>query len=52
MPTPHQTVDIIWTASTWDQRVARVRQIPQHHGTDQHAAIYADIAHHLASMLV
>ncbi len=47
MPTPHQTVDIIWTASTWDQRVARVRQIPQHHGTDQHAAIYADIAKRL-----
>lgn len=47
MPTPNQTVDIIWAASTWDQRVARVRQIPQHHGTDEHAAIYADIAKRL-----
>lgn len=47
MPTSHQTVDIIWAASSWDQRVARVRQIPQHHGTDEHAGIYADIAKRL-----
>lgn len=44
MPTPEQTVESIADASTWDQRVARVRQIPQHHGTDQHVAIYANVA--------
>lgn len=47
MPTAHQTVDIIWTAPTWDRRVARFRQIPQHHGTDEHSAIYADLAKRL-----
>lgn len=44
MPTREQTVDAIAVALTWDQRVARIRQIPQHHGTDEHAAIYADVA--------
>jgi hypothetical protein len=47
MPTPDQTVDSIEDASTWDQRVARIRQVPQHHGTDQHAAIYAEVAKRL-----
>lgn len=41
------TVGSIAGASTWDQRVARFRQIPQHHGTDEHAAIYAEVAKRL-----
>lgn len=44
MPTREQTVNSITEASTWDERVARFRQIPQRHGTDEHAAIYADVA--------
>lgn len=47
MATISQTVDIIWAASTWNERVARLRQVPQHHGTDEHAAIYADVAKRL-----
>jgi hypothetical protein len=42
--TIEQTVDFIVAASTWDERVARVRQIPQRHGTDEHAAIDAEVA--------
>lgn len=44
MPSKLETVLSIETASTWDERVARFRQIPQRHGTDEHAAIYADVA--------
>ncbi len=44
MATIEQTVGYIVTASTWDERVARVRQIPQRHGTDEHAAIDAEVA--------
>lgn len=44
MPAREQTVVDIAVAPTWDQRVARFRQIPQRHGTDEHAAIYADVA--------
>jgi hypothetical protein len=40
-------VDSITAASTWDERVARFRQIPQRHGTDDHAGIYAAVARHL-----
>jgi hypothetical protein len=47
VPTAAQTVDSITAASTWDERVARFRQIPQRHGTDEHAGIYADVARHL-----
>lgn len=47
MPTATQTVDSITAASTWDERVARFRQIPQRHGTDEHAVIYAAVARHL-----
>jgi hypothetical protein len=42
--TIEQTVSYIVAASTWDERVARVRQIPQRHGTDEHAAIDAEVA--------
>lgn len=38
------TVRRIAEASTWDERVARVRQVPQRHGTDEHAAIFATVA--------
>jgi hypothetical protein len=41
------TVDLIVSARTWDERVARLRQIPQRHGTDEHAAIYARVASRL-----
>lgn len=44
MATIEQTVGHIATASTWDERVARVRQIPQRHGTDEHPAIDAEVA--------
>ncbi len=35
------------SASGWDQRVARVRQIPDVHGTNEHQAVYAEIARQL-----
>lgn len=44
MATTDETVQQIITAGTWDQRVARVRQVPQRHGTDEHAGIYAELA--------
>jgi hypothetical protein len=42
-----ETVDLIASASSWDERVARLRQVPQHHGTDQHADVYAQVAQRL-----
>lgn len=42
--TAGETVQLIADATSWDDRVARVRQVPQRHGTDEHAAIYADVA--------
>ena len=47
MPTIEETINHIVNAPNWDQRVARVRQIPARHGTNEHAAIYADIARRL-----
>jgi hypothetical protein len=47
MPTTAQTINHIVNAPTWDQRVARIRQIPGRHGTDEHTAIYAEIARRL-----
>lgn len=44
MATTEQTVGYIVAASTWDERVARIRQIPQRHGTDEHAVIDAEVA--------
>lgn len=44
MATIEQTVGYIVAASTWNEQVARVRQIPQRHGTDEHAAIDAEVA--------
>lgn len=42
--TAAETVRRIAEAQTWDERVARIRQVPQHHGTDEHAAIFATVA--------
>ena len=42
--TAAQTIQRIAEAPTWDDRVARIRQVPQRHGTDEHAAIFAAIA--------
>ena len=47
MPTPEETVDLIVHAPTWDERVARLRQIPQRHGTNEHPGIFAQIARQL-----
>lgn len=44
MPSVDQTVASIIAAPTWDQRVARIRLIPQRHGTGEHPAIHAAIA--------
>lgn len=44
MPAVDETVAYILAAPSWDQRVARIRLIPQRHGTGEHAAIRAEIA--------
>lgn len=44
MPTISETVDSILSAPTWEERIARIRLVPQHHGTAEHAAIYAEVA--------
>ena len=41
------TVDLIAEAASWDERVARLRQVPQRHGTDEHADVYAQVAQRL-----
>jgi len=44
VPAPSGTIDAIAGASDWNSRVARIRQIPQRHGTDEHMGIYAAVA--------
>lgn len=44
MPTVEETVAAIVDAPSWDQRVARLRLVPQHHGTGEHPAIHAAVA--------
>jgi hypothetical protein len=44
VPSVEETVADIVAAPTWDQRVQRIRLIPQHHGTGEHSAIHAAIA--------
>lgn len=44
MPTIEETVEYVVSAPSWDERVARIRVIPQRHGTADHPAIYAAIA--------
>ncbi len=38
------TVTKIAEANSWDQRIAQIRLIPLHHGTNEHPGIYAEIA--------
>jgi hypothetical protein len=38
------TINNIAEANSWDQRIAQIRLIPMKHGTDEHKAIYAEIA--------
>ncbi len=47
MTTIEETVQRIVNAPTWDQRIARVRQIPARHGTDDRPQIYAEVARQL-----
>ncbi len=44
MPTAKETIERIVEAPGWDQRVAQIRLIPQHHGTGEHAQIFAEVA--------
>jgi hypothetical protein len=44
VPTIEETVALIAGAATWTERVARIRQIPAHHGTDDRRAIHAQVA--------
>lgn len=44
MPTAEDTINKIIEAPNWDQRVAQIRLIPQHHGTNEHQRIYAAVA--------
>jgi hypothetical protein len=47
MPTIAETVEYIITATSWDERVARLRLVPQRHGTDDQPAIRAAVARRL-----
>lgn len=38
------TITKITEADSWDQRIAQIRLIPLHHGTNEHSSIYAEIA--------
>jgi hypothetical protein len=42
-----ETVFKVVHTSTWNERVAQIRLIPQKHGTGEHTAIYAAIAREL-----
>lgn len=44
MATIEETVQHVLEASSWDERVARIRLVPSRHGTDEHGDIYARIA--------
>ncbi len=44
MPTTEETVNRIVTTAGWNQRVAQIRLIPQHHGTGEHVGIFAAVA--------
>lgn len=44
MPTASETIERVVEAAGWNQRVAQIRLIPQHHGTGEHAQIFAEIA--------
>lgn len=42
--TIQDTIETILAAENWAQRIARIRLIPQRHGTGDHSAIYAAVA--------
>lgn len=44
MPTIEETIAKIVGAPTWDQRIAQIRLIPQHHGTGDQPQIHAAVA--------
>lgn len=44
MPTVDESVQAVLDAPSWDARVARIRLVPQDHGTGDQPAIYAAIA--------
>jgi hypothetical protein len=44
MPTIEDTVEWVVNAATWDERVARLRQIPQRHGINDQTSIFAQVA--------
>lgn len=44
MTAVQDTIDGILAATSWDQRIAQIRLIPQKHGTAEHQRIYAAIA--------
>ncbi len=44
MPTVDETITEIVEAPTWNERVARMRLVPQRHGTADHPLIYASVA--------
>ncbi len=44
MPSVEETVARIVDAASWDQRVAQIRLVAQHHGTADHPRIFAEVA--------
>jgi hypothetical protein len=44
MPAANETIERIVEAPGWNQRVAQIRLVPQHHGTGEHAHIFAEVA--------
>ena len=44
MPTTSETIERIAEAPSWNQRVAQIRLVPQHHGTEEHSQIFAEVA--------
>jgi len=38
------TIKSVAEANTWDQRIAQIRLVPLHHGTNEHPVIFAEIA--------
>ena len=44
MTTVEDTINLIVGATTWDERVNRIRQVPARHGTNEHAGIHAHVA--------
>jgi hypothetical protein len=47
VPSANETVAHIEAATSWDERIARIRHIPQDHGTGALPAIFADVARQL-----